>query len=165
MSAPEPTAHSDNMPVVFDLDGTLAEATWPSNHIGNPIQEGIELMLHYSSLGFGIVIHTARPASHEKRIWKWLRELGLQNVVFDVVTGKPLGWLYVDDRSYCPDFVERSVKEPPAAPEGPVRDTRKKPEKIETRSDPGDDLDWEPDSEGDDRPVDWDDPEIWTPVG
>jgi hypothetical protein len=112
MYAPEPSPTDGRLPIVFDLDETLAEGTWPSNHIGAPISEGIELMLHYSEQGYAIVIHTARPVSHEARIWRWLEDLGLSNVVFNVVCGKPLGCLYVDDRSFRPDYVDKVKAEP-----------------------------------------------------
>lgn len=157
MNAPEPWPTDGKLPVVFDLDGTLAEATWPSNHVGAPIQEGVELLLEYASRGYAIVIHTARPPSHEGRIWEWLREIGLGNVVFNVVCGKPLGCMYVDDRSFRPDYCDDLQGEMPP-PEFPVVDTREEPvEEIDSK--------WEPDAEGDDHPANWNDPDAWTPVG
>lgn len=113
MNAPEPWPTDGKLPVVFDLDGTLSEPTWPSNHVGPPIQEGVELLLEYSSRGYAIVIHTARPASHEPRIWGWLLEQGLQNVVFNVICGKPLGAMYIDDKSFRPDYCEDPGGEAP----------------------------------------------------
>jgi hypothetical protein len=112
MNAPEPAPTDGKLPVVFDLDGTLSESTWPSNHIGQPIQDGIELLLEYSSRGHAIVLYTARPPSHEDRIWTWLGEQGLGNVVFNVVCNKPLGCLYVDDRSFRPDYVKNQAAAP-----------------------------------------------------
>lgn len=158
MNAPEPWPTDGKLPVVFDLDGTLAEATWPSNHVGEPIQDGVELMLEYSSRGYAILIHTARPPSHEERIWRWLDELGLGNVVFNVVCGKPLGCMYVDDRSFRPDYCDDVPGTEPEPPTRPVVDTREEP--IEEN-----DAQWEPDTDEGDRPDGWDDPELWTPVG
>jgi hypothetical protein len=150
MNAPEPTPTDGKLPIVFDLDGTLAEATWPSNHVGKPIEEGIELLLEYSSRGYAIIIQTARPASHEARIWRWLEELGLQNVVFDVMCGKPLGCLYVDDRAFRPDYV----------------DVVAAPEPGETVVVKEEDEKYEPDVEDEGAPPpDANDPEKWTIVG
>lgn len=161
MNAPEPTPTDGKLPVVFDLDGTLAEATWPSNHIGNRIQAGIELLLEYSSRGYAIVIHTARPASHEGRIWGWLLEQGLQNVVFNVVCGKPLGCLYIDDRAFRPDFVEDLGPEPEFGEGAPVISlvTKDEPEEEEDV----DDEVWEPNDEENAAPApSANDPERWT---
>lgn len=152
MNAPEPEPTDGRLPVVFDLDGTLAEATWPSNHVGAPIRPGIELMLEYSSRGYAIVIHTARPTSHEERIWRWLEDLQLQNVVFNVICGKPLGCMYVDDRAFRPDFVDELEAEPWEAPVV-------KEEKPDPR--------YEPDVADDEGapPPNASDPEMWTVVG
>ena len=150
MNAPEPWPTDGKLPVVFDLDGTLSEPTWPSNHVGPPIQDGIELLLEYSSRGYAIVIHTARPVSHEARIWGWLVEVGLQNVVFNVICGKPLGAMYVDDKSFRPDYCDAPLKSP----------TR--PVVKEEEPDPK----YEPDvvDEGA-PPPDANNPEIWSVVG
>lgn len=150
MNAPEP-APRGKYPVIFDLDGTLSEETWPSNHVGEKIDEGVELLLHYSSEGYPIKIHTARPRSHEGRIWRWLEELGLQNVVVDVVCGKPEACLYVDDRGFRPDFLDAREAPEPA----PV---------VTLVDDTGEDHEaWEPDEEENaDAAPDADDPERWT---
>ena len=103
--------------VVIDFDGTIAESTWPSNEIGAPIQSGVAAVLHYFELGNEIVIHTARPESHAGLIWRWLRDNGLNGVVHDVVTGKPRGWVYIDDRAWNPTTPAAPVA--PAEPEEP----------------------------------------------
>lgn len=100
MNAPEP--HPKMERVAFDFDGILAENTWPSPAIGEPIQDGIDLLLHYHAQGLEIVIYTARPQSHEKRIWWWLEWYGLHEKVYDVVCGKPVAGLYIDDRAWNP---------------------------------------------------------------
>lgn len=88
--------------VAIDLDNTLAEGTWPSPEVGEPISQGIELLKFYRSIGFEIVIHTARPQSHAFRIWQWLRDHGLDALVYDVVCGKPRADLYIDDKAWNP---------------------------------------------------------------
>lgn len=95
---PVPKEHVNT--VCVDLDGTLAEDVWPSAEIGEPIEKGIEMLKHYRSLGYAIVIYTARPKSHEQSIWGWLYEHELENYVYDVQTGKPLACLYIDDRGW-----------------------------------------------------------------
>jgi len=45
-------------------------------------------------------VYTARPHSHQQRIWSWLAMQGLQMKVYDVVTGKPTSGVFVDDRAW-----------------------------------------------------------------
>lgn len=86
--------------VAFDLDGTLAQDTWPKPSVGAPIPEGIAMLKFYAEQGYCIVIYTARPESHKKSIWKWLKENELFDVVYDIYTDKPVAGLYVDDRAF-----------------------------------------------------------------
>lgn len=86
--------------VAFDLDGTLAEDTWPKPHIGKPIPEGIKMLKWYAEQGYCIVIYTARPSTHRDSIWRWLNEVGLAGLVYDVHTDKPIAGLYIDDRAW-----------------------------------------------------------------
>jgi len=91
--------------VVFDLDGILAETTWPRRHeIGTPIPEGVEMLTHYADEGFVIIIYTSRPHEDESLVWRWVNENDLP--VDQIVCGKPLAALYVDDRAYRPEWVE-----------------------------------------------------------
>lgn len=95
--------------VAFDLDGTLAEDTWPSPHIGKPIKEGVDLLLFYAmKKKCSVVIYTARPASHKERIWAWVHQHNLQWWVYDVVTDKPIAGLYIDDRAVRFERTEES---------------------------------------------------------
>ncbi len=93
--------------VVIDLDGTLAESTWPSPTIGAPLKEGVDALVRWRARGCQIVIWTARPESHRGRIQRWLTEQGLADLVFDVQCDKPIGGLYVDDRAWRPPWSER----------------------------------------------------------
>lgn len=86
--------------VAFDLDGTLAEDTWPKPHIGKPIKEGVTMLRWYAEQGYCIVLYTARPASHVQMIREWLTLNSLQNLVYDIYTDKPIAGLYVDDRAW-----------------------------------------------------------------
>jgi hypothetical protein len=88
--------------IVFDFDGILAEGTWPSPRIGNPIPAGVELLKEYARLGYAITINTARPASHERALRFWLEVSALSQYVYDIRFDKPLGCLYIDDRAWNP---------------------------------------------------------------
>lgn len=85
--------------IVFDLDGTIAEANWPTRRtVGKPIAKGVAMLKHYAEQGFSICIYTARPAVDEPAIWQWVfdNELPVDKVVCD----KPSGALYVDDKGW-----------------------------------------------------------------
>ena len=85
--------------IAFDLDGTLAEATWPSPKIGKPIQRAIDAACEYRAKGYELIIFTSRPKSHLEDIVFWLQENGLEDIFYDIVTGKPRAAMYVDDRA------------------------------------------------------------------
>ena len=99
---PKPYETEERLPIVFDLDGTLAEGTYPEPHIGKAIPSMVKLVHYFASHDREIIIHTARPESHRDAIWRWVRLHGLENAIYDVVTGKPRGSLYIDDRSWNP---------------------------------------------------------------
>lgn len=87
--------------VVFDLDGTLAEPTWPQRHtIGDPIPQGLSALRHYAEQGLVIIVHTSRPLDDLDLIWDWLESWDLP--VDRVICNKPLAALYVDDRGWRP---------------------------------------------------------------
>ncbi len=87
--------------VLFDLDGTLAQGKWPIRRvIGEPISAGVAYLRHYAALGYGICIYTSRPWADEEAIWDWVVEHDLP--VDEVVCGKPLADLMVDDRAWNP---------------------------------------------------------------
>ena len=111
MTLPQPKEGSGLVAIVFDIDGTLAEATWPRPGLGAPIAKGIEALLDYFTQGYEIILHTSRPASHVPMIRDWLRAHGLANVVYDIVTGKPRGIAYIDDRAITfPEAFEDKVR-------------------------------------------------------
>ena len=92
--------HDPNHKVVaFDFDGVLAANTWPSPKLGLPDYDALDAVCHYFSAGCEVVVFTARPESHFPRIWKWLEEQGLEDVVYDVTGRKPQCCLYFDDRA------------------------------------------------------------------
>jgi len=83
--------------VVFDLDGVLAENTWPNPDIGAPIAAALQMAEHFAKQGKELVVYTARPRSHRARIWSWLSDTGLP--WYYVICGKPVAGLYIDDRA------------------------------------------------------------------
>jgi hypothetical protein len=104
---PEP---SRSVPAVcFDFDGTLTTDTWPRPEIGAPIPEGIAALRHFYDEGFSVFIHTARPESHKSEIVFWLAQQGVKRCVYDVICGKPIADLYVDDRSWHPPWAKPHV--------------------------------------------------------
>lgn len=89
--------------IIFDLDGVLAEKVWPErDRIGALIPEGAEMLRYYAAQGFSIIVWTARRKVDETMIWSWLLANGLP--VDRVVTEKPTGALYVDDRAFKPEW-------------------------------------------------------------
>ena len=102
-STPRPFETEERLPIVFDLDGTLAESTYPEPHIGRAITPMLNLARRYHEEdNREIIIHTARPESHKDTIWSWVHLHGLETVIYDVICGKPRAALYIDDRAYNP---------------------------------------------------------------
>ena len=87
---------------MFDLDGTLAENTWPQHHVGDPIPEMVDLLSEYVQKGFACSIFTSRPEDHRAMIEDWLWANDLADKVYRVITEKPAYGLLIDDRSYNP---------------------------------------------------------------
>ena len=99
MTLPTPKEGRGLVAIVFDIDGTLAEPTWPRPVIGRPIPRGVSALLDYFTKGYEIILYTSRPLSHLPLIRAWLAAHGLANIVYDIVTGKPRGIAYIDDRA------------------------------------------------------------------
>ena len=108
VSVPLPKEGSGLRNVSFDLDGTLAEPTWPSPQIGEPIKAGVDLLLAYRyDLNYEVIVFTSRPASHREAIRAWL-DKHIPGVVYDIVTDKPRAAAYVDDRAITfPEAIEK----------------------------------------------------------
>ena len=89
--------------VAFDLDGTLAKNCWPDPGVGPLIPEIRDGVLHYLAEGCEVIVYTARPEAHWPRIWRWLKDEGLGNAIYDVTNRKrPDVGLTVDDRCFNP---------------------------------------------------------------
>jgi len=106
---------------VFDLDNTLV--TYPSINKDyssvKPIQKMINLVRKLKDDGHTIIIYTARRmATHHHNIGAVTKDIGKItfdtldkfNIPYDeIIFGKPLGDIYIDDRAYNP-YDERIFK-------------------------------------------------------
>lgn len=101
-TTPRPDAAILRGEVMFDLDGTLAENTWPETHIGEPIQAMVSVLLEYRAEGYACSIFTSRPEDHRERVLDWLYANGLDFEVYRVIMDKPVYGLLIDDRSWNP---------------------------------------------------------------
>ena len=106
--------------ISFDLDGTLAEPTWPEPRIGNPIPQGVALLKEMFGKGYECIIFTSRPAGHREAIAAWLFEHRLTDYVYDIVTGKPRALAYIDDRAIT--FPEAVTKTMMVTPNGSLHE-------------------------------------------
>jgi predicted mannosyl-3-phosphoglycerate phosphatase (HAD superfamily) len=85
---------------IVDFDGTLAESTWtvdnPHAAPGQPILDNLDKLDELSDAGYKIIIHTSRGSADYELIESWLNEF--QVPFKQILTGKPLGAIYIDDR-------------------------------------------------------------------
>lgn len=88
--------------VLFDFDGVLAEDTWPKPGVGDPIPAGVKLLKKYAKLGYEVSIFTSRPDSHKDAIWSFIYDNDLDELVYDIITDKPVARWYIDDRALNP---------------------------------------------------------------
>lgn len=106
---------------VFDLDNTLVTyPVIPKDYTSVlPIKKMIDLVIHLKNSGHYIIIYTARRmATHGHNVGAVIKDIGkitfdtLEkfNIPYDeLVFGKPLGDIYIDDRAYNP-YDERLYK-------------------------------------------------------
>ena len=112
---------SNKLRYVFDLDNTLVTyPVIPKDYTSVlPIKKMIDLVVHLKSKGNYIIIYTARRmATHGHNVGAVIKDIGritfdtLEkfNIPYDeLVFGKPLGDIYIDDRAYNP-YDERIYK-------------------------------------------------------
>lgn len=84
--------------ISFDFDDTLARSVWPEPGIGDPIPDGLSLLEFYFRNGYRIWVFTARHWADHADIVTWL-DSHAPGMVDQVICGKPLASLYVDDRA------------------------------------------------------------------
>ena len=112
---------SNKLRYVFDLDNTLVTyPVIPKDYTSVlPIKKMIDLVIHLKNKGHYIIIYTARRmATHGHNVGAVIKDIGritfdtLEkfNIPYDeLVFGKPLGDIYIDDRAYNP-YDERIYK-------------------------------------------------------
>jgi capsule biosynthesis phosphatase len=108
--------HKDKLRICFDLDNTLVSyPTIPGDYTSvTPIQKNIELLNKLKSMGHEIIIYTARRMmTHKHNIGKVIKDIGRitfqtledLNISYDeIIFGKPIADIYIDDRSINPYF-------------------------------------------------------------
>lgn len=85
--------------VCIDLNGVLDLYTgWKGEGHMDPPRPGADRFLAELAEDYRVVILTTQPA---ERVWRWLREHGLNQYVSDVTDRKPPAVVYVDDRAVC----------------------------------------------------------------
>lgn len=86
----------------MDLDGTMAQSVWTperdNSDIGDPIERNVNQAAALVRAGYEVVIWTARPWGHHPMIQKWTA-MHLPFPVKQIVCGKPLFKVYIDDRN------------------------------------------------------------------
>lgn len=86
---------------VVDLDGTITESgVYNGMNVFSPVrQEAIDTLQDMKAAGWTIKIFTARHWTEETAIKNLL---DASDVPYDaIICGKPMGHLYIDDRSVC----------------------------------------------------------------
>lgn len=100
-----PVQRTDLMWAAVDFDGTLAESLWtpdnPTALPGAPIWKNTKKLVDVVAKGWKPVIHTSRPSSDYELIESWLTFYGVP--FKQIVTGKLLAGLYIDDRAVNAD--------------------------------------------------------------
>ena len=102
--------------ICFDLDNTLVTyPTIPGDYSSvKPILKNIELLNQLKSIGHEIIIYTARRMlTHKHNVGKVMKDIGMVtfqtlndlNIHYDeIIFGKPIADIYIDDRALNPYF-------------------------------------------------------------
>lgn len=126
---PDKDYSKDCKVLLIDLDGTLCrrEGRWEGiERIGEPLKGAKEFLETLKELGFRTVLYTTRLGGDNvfgerddefklkvlEIIRKWLKTHGMDLLIDDILPGKPLYHLQVDDRTirFKGDF-EKTLKE------------------------------------------------------
>ena len=92
------------MIITIDLDGTLCEEVHYTHHkFAPPIPNCIARINAAYNSGDTIIIFTSRWKNEKKLTEDWLKENGVK--YNDLIMGKPLADLYVDEKARRPDEI------------------------------------------------------------
>lgn len=81
-----------------DFDDSLAKKIYPEKGIGDPLPGAREAMYELQSLGYKIVIYSARPDADEIAIELWCLD---HDIPFNKIKlGKPLFLMYIGDEAF-----------------------------------------------------------------
>lgn len=109
-----PPTDAELKTAIIDLDGTLAESTWHPEQtrsvVGDPIEHGVNQLTKLYLDGYRIVVYTSRAWADHDMIVAWL----ITNEIpfHQVICGKPLGTVYVDDKAVNASEPRWELKEP-----------------------------------------------------
>lgn len=112
--------HYGRKTVAFDMDGTLTQPTG-SEVLGHANVPMVNLVRRLIGRGWQVVVHSARPASHNPTVRAWLADrLGPTDMAHvEVACGtKPAADVFVDDKGLMlpidalEEVIEMSVREP-----------------------------------------------------
>lgn len=87
--------------VYIDHDNTMARSLWtpanPTSDIGEPIARNVMKARALADAGYKLWVHTSRPGWDYEAIELWYAHHRIP--LKGIMTGKPLGAAYVDDRA------------------------------------------------------------------
>lgn len=107
--------------ICFDLDNTLvSNPQIPGDYSTvRPIKKMIDLLLFFKKQGHEIIIYTARRMeTHKSNIGKVLKDIAIVTfatldkfgILYDeIIFGKPIADIYIDDRAYNPYYNDISL--------------------------------------------------------
>lgn len=87
------------MQLIIDVDGTILQYDgYRPGEFGQPIAGAIEFLQAQRDAGHTVILFSARPLSEECELREHLAELGIIDLVEELICGKPIGHVYIDDR-------------------------------------------------------------------
>lgn len=89
--------------IVVDVDGTIFEYDkYEFGKFGEPIEEVIEFLKQAKNDGYKLILFTARSWAEYDALEKALEDNDIGDFFDEIVMGKPIGKMYLDDRSINP---------------------------------------------------------------
>jgi|LakMenE01Jun11ns_1017448.scaffolds.fasta_scaffold9371694_2 hypothetical protein len=100
------------MRIIIDIDGTIcSEENFDNRKNAKPFKKAINQINIFKKKKYKIIFYSSRPWSQYELTLKWLKKNKLK---FDnLILGKPIGDLWIDDRSVVPknwNLINKKVK-------------------------------------------------------